>query len=246
MSAPEGCMHEWLKINNWDVRCSQRAIRPRSGYRTCARERTGLGWSRWSIACISCGLWSLWKSALLCLHAHFFIFQFSGRCRLALCSLASLAAIPYNLTFCKLFCFGEWKECIYLAVLVIWVATAKQRNHARSQKRRAANNVVLDKYQLSELVLLTPRPGSVLPSFHSETLKNFKFFFLKKECWPQLLSKHKYSFKNNVFQESLPASFTGWGEQSASATCNPDAKHKQPPERLNDFRLPLQAVKRKQ
>lgn len=59
-----------------------------------------------------------------------------------------------------------------------WQLLSEETMHA-ARRGRAANDVVLDKYQLSELVLLTPRPGSVLPSFHSETLKDFKFSFLK-------------------------------------------------------------------
>ena len=62
-----------------------------------------------------------------------------------------------------------------MAVQAIWVATAKQRNYMCSQQGEGTPNyAVQNKYQLSEHVLLTPRPGSFLPSFQSKMLKYFK------------------------------------------------------------------------
>lgn len=63
---------------------------------------------------------------------------------------------------------------MYLAVQAIWVATAKQRNYLCSQQGEGTENyAALDKYQLSEHVLLTPRPDSFLPSFQSKMPKYF-------------------------------------------------------------------------
>lgn len=116
-------------------------------------------------------------------------FQFSGRCGLDFCSLASLAAVSHCLTFCIQFCFGEWGKFVYLAVRAIRVVTAKQRNYVSSQQGEGTvDYAVLDKYQLSENVLLTPRPGSFLPSLQSKMLKYFKkgtfwgFFYVYHHC----------------------------------------------------------------
>lgn len=118
--------------------------------------------------------WAL-KAKTSCLFANFCCFSMFWKMWTGFLQPGFIYSRPNHLTFCKQFCFGGWMKCIYLAAQATWVATAKQRNYLCSQQGEGtANYAILDKYQLSEHVLLTPRPVSFLPSFQSKMLKYLK------------------------------------------------------------------------
>lgn len=87
-------------------------------------------------------------------------------------------------------------KCIYLAAQATWVATAKQRNYLCSQQGvETASYAILDKYQLSEHVLLT-QDLSFPPSFKSKMLKypkkgTFQGDFIITAIRFQLEKRHK-------------------------------------------------------
>lgn len=175
----------------------QPVTHPGSGFRSWAREKHKLQ-SRWIVQaphlpapdpCISCSpvapirrepfsnptlSWAL-KTKTSCLFANFCCFSMFWKMWTSFLQPGFIYSRPNHLTFCKQFCFGGWMKCIYLAAQATWVATAKQRNYLCSQQGEGtANYAILDKYQLSEHVLLTPRPVSFLPSFQSKMLKYLK------------------------------------------------------------------------
>lgn len=102
--------------------------------------------------------WML-EAKMSCLFSNFYCFSMFSKMWTGFLQPGFLCSRPIHLTFCKQFCFGGWMKCIYLAAQATWVATAKQRNYLCSQQREeTANYAILDKYQLNEHVLLTPRP----------------------------------------------------------------------------------------
>lgn len=199
----------------------QPVTHPSSSDRSCAKKTTSYRAGGGSKP-LTCSIWSLhllqprgsqvprkplsnptvsWamEAKASCLFANFYCFSMFCKMWTGFLQPGFICSRPIHSTFCKQFCFGGWMKCIYLASQATWVATAKQRNYLCSQQgEETANYAIPDKYQLSEHVLLTPRPASFLSSFQSKMLQYLKkgtfqgdFTFIITTIRFQLEKRHK-------------------------------------------------------